>query len=130
MAGLNKVTLIGNVGKTPDVKAVGENAKVARFTIATTETYRDKNTGKKVMNTEWHNIVLWNALADIAEKYLDKGKQVYIEGKLKTRSWEDDNGEKKFMTEIIGDNLILLGSKGNHQAEQPEMPTSEDGLPF
>lgn len=112
MNSLNKVILIGNIGKDPEVRHLEDGATIAKFPLATTETYNDK-TGAKITQTEWHNIVLWRGLAEVAEKYLRKGKQVYIEGKLKTRSWEDKDGNKRYITEIIGDNLIMLGRKSD-----------------
>ena len=109
MGSLNKVQLIGNLGKDPEVRAIPSGVKVANFSIATTESYSDKN-GQKVEKTEWHNIVMWRGLAEVAEKYLRKGKQLYIEGRLQTRSWDDQNGQKKYMTEIVADNMVMLGS--------------------
>jgi len=110
MAGVNKVILVGNLGKDPEVRNLENGATVANFTMATSETYKDKTTGEKKVITEWHNIVLWRGLADIAAKYLHKGDQVYIEGKLRTRSWEKE-GVTRYTTEIVGDNMTLLGSK-------------------
>jgi single-strand DNA-binding protein len=131
MASLNKATLIGNLGKDPEVRAIPSGAKVANFSIATTESYTDKN-GQKVDKTEWHNIVMWRGLAEVAEKYLRKGSQVYIEGRLQTRSWDDQNGQKRYTTEIVADNMIMLGRPGgggqrdggdsySQQREQPAM---------
>ena len=111
MAGsLNKVILIGNLGADPEIREMPDGTKMAKFSIATTEKYTNK-AGEKVSNTEWHNIVLWRWTAEIAEKYLKKGDSVCIEGKLKTRSWEDENGVKKYATDIQGDNMTMLGSK-------------------
>lgn len=112
MAGLNKVILIGNVGRDPEVKYLDKDTAVANFTLATSETYRNKNNELQT-TTEWHNIVVWRGLATIAEKYVKKGNQIYIEGKIRTRSW-DDNGTKKYITEIIASELIMLG-KREHQ---------------
>lgn len=115
---LNKVMLIGNVGKDPEVRYLDGNnnpnsgsTKVATFTLATTERYRDRN-GELRENTEWHNIVAWRNSADVAEKYIRKGTQVYIEGKLRTRSWTDQTGNKRYTTEVTVDNLQLLGKIG------------------
>ena len=108
MAGVNKVILVGNLGADPETRTIESGAKVANFSIATSERYKDKN-GNQVDRTEWHNIVLWRGLAEIAEKYLKKGSQVYIEGKLRTRSWDDQNGNKRYTTEVLGDNMTLLG---------------------
>ncbi len=143
MAGVNKVILVGNLGKDPEVRNLENGAMVANFSMATSETYKDKTTGEKKVITEWHNIVLWRGLAEIASKYLHKGDQVYIEGKLRTRSWEKDN-VTRYTTEVVGDNLTLLGSKpgsgGGDRSTQPPYPNvsdekgsvdnSTDDLPF
>jgi len=111
MAGsVNKVILIGNLGKDPEVRHLENGAAVANFSIATSENYKDRKTGEKVSQTEWHNIVAWRGLAEIAEKYLKKGAKVYIEGKLKTRTWQDKEGNNRYSTEVITDNLTMLGS--------------------
>ena len=111
MAGsLNKVILIGNLGADPEIKEMGDGTKMAKFSIATTEKYTNRE-GQPVSNTDWHNIVLWRRTAEIAEKYLQKGDSVCIEGKLKTRSWEDENGVKKYATDVQGDSMTMLGSK-------------------
>jgi single-strand DNA-binding protein len=107
MRGVNKVVLIGNLGKEPDVQYLEGNIGVAKFILATTESFKDK-AGKLVSQTEWHTVVLWRGLAELAQKYLHKGSLVYIEGRLKTRSWEDKEGVKKFATEIVGENMIML----------------------
>jgi single-strand DNA-binding protein len=112
--------LIGNLGKDPDVQFLEGNIGVAKFSLATTETFKDR-TGKLISQTEWHTVVLWRGLAELAQKYLHKGSLVYIEGRLRTRSWEDKEGNKKFATEIVGDNLIMLDKKmdANHFALPP-----------
>ena len=112
MSGVNKAILVGRLGNQPEVKETPKG-KVANFSIATSETWKDKDTGERKEQTEWHNIVLWRGLAEVAEKYLNKGDQVYIEGKLKTRSYEKD-GVTRYTTEIVGDNLTMLG--GNSDA--------------
>lgn len=104
--------LIGNLGKDPDVQYLEGNIAVAKFPLATTETYKDR-TGKLISQTEWHTVVLWRGLADLAQKYLHKGSLIYVEGRLRTRSWEDKEGNKKFATEIVGDNLIMLDKRGD-----------------
>lgn len=119
MGSLNKAMLIGNLGKDPEVRAIPSGAKVANFSIATTESYTDKN-GQKVDKTEWHNIVMWRGLAEVAEKYLRKGSQVYIEGRLQTRSWDDQNGQKRYTTEIVADQMTMLGRPGGARAEGGE----------
>jgi single-strand DNA-binding protein len=114
MAGksLNKVQLIGNLGKDPEVKYTPQGTPVAKLTIATNERYKDKN-GEWQDRTEWHNVVLWQRLAEIAGEYLKKGGKVYIEGRLQTRSWDDkQTGQKKYMTEVVGNDVILLGGRG------------------
>src|SRR5918993_1313265 len=111
MSGVNKVILVGRLGKEPEVRNLENGAAVANFSIATTESYKDKTTNEKKEVTEWHNIVLWRGLAEIAQKYLHKGDMVYIEGKLRTRSWEKD-GVTRYTTEIVADNMTMLGSRG------------------
>ena len=110
MRGVNRVMLIGNLGKDPDMQFLEGNIGVAKFSLATTETYKDRS-GKLISQTEWHTVVLWRGLAELAQKYLHRGSLVYIEGRLKTRSWEDKEGNKKFATEIVGDNLIMLDKR-------------------
>ena len=111
MAGVNKVILVGNLGKDPEIRTLDNGRSVASFSIATSEAYKDKN-GNKVENTEWHNIVMWSPLAEIAQKYLKKGSQVYVEGKLSTRSWDDKEGVKRYTTEVVVRDLTLLGTAG------------------
>ena len=145
MAGINKVILIGNLGKDPEIRALDNGVKVARFSLATTESYNDRNTGQRVDQTEWHNIVLWRGLAEISEKYLRKGSQVYIEGKLQTRSYQDKEGVTKYSTEIVGQNLTMLGTRtaagtSSEPVNQPNvaktpdeavnLPDDTDDLPF
>lgn len=112
MRGVNRVMLIGNLGKDPDVQHLEGNIAVAKFPLATTETYKDRS-GKLVSQTEWHTVVLWRGLAELAQKYLHKGSLIYVEGRLRTRSWEDKEGNKKFATEVVGDNLIMLDKRGD-----------------
>jgi single-strand DNA-binding protein len=136
--------LIGNLGKDPDMQFLEGNIAVAKFSLATTETYKDRS-GKLISQTEWHTVVLWRGLAELAQKYLHRGSLVYIEGRLKTRSWEDKEGNKKFATEIVGDNLIMLDKRsdgsipvpgfeegdnqGNAEGHHPDENTDER-LPF
>jgi single-strand DNA-binding protein len=105
--------LIGNLGKDPDIQFLEGNIGVAKFPLATTETYKDRG-GKLISQTEWHTVVLWRGLAELAQKYLHKGSLIYIEGRLRTRSWEDREGNKKFATEVVGDNLIMLEKRGDY----------------
>lgn len=116
--------LIGNVGRDPEVRYLdgqSGNAKVATFTLATTERYRDRN-GETRENTEWHNIVAWRNTADVVERFVRKGTQLYIEGRIRTRSWDDQTGNKRYTTEIIADTLQLLGKKTDNPGAQPSAP--------
>ena len=110
MAGVNKAILVGNLGKDPEIRHLDNGVAVANFSLATTESYTNKQ-GERVNQTEWHNIVLWRGLADIAEKYLKKGNSVYIEGKIITRKWEDKDGNARYSTDIVADKMTMLGSK-------------------
>lgn len=113
MAGINKAILVGNLGRDPEVRTLESGATVAQFTLATSESYKNKN-GERVENTEWHNIVVWRGLAEVAGKYLKKGSKVYIEGKITSRSWDDkETGQKRYITEIVADNMVMLDAKGS-----------------
>jgi single-strand DNA-binding protein len=133
----NKVILVGNLGADPDVRFTPAGQQVANFNLATDESYKDKD-GNKVEKAEWHRIVLWRRQAEIAAEYLHKGDKVFVEGKLQTRSWEDQNGQKKYTTEIVGFNIELLGGKGQNAATEESAPaggdpgpgSSDDDLPF
>ena len=107
---VNKVQLIGNLGGTPEVKTFGENKKVTKFSLATSETYYNKD-GERITDTHWHRIVCWNKNAETAEKYLDKGSKIALEGKLTYRTWEDQKGEKRTITEIVVNEFMMLGTK-------------------
>ena len=107
---VNKVILVGNVGKDPETRYLDESTAITKFPMATSETYKNK-AGERISNTEWHNVVLWRGLAQVAEKYVKKGTQIYIEGRIKTRSYDDAEGNKKYITEIVGDQMQLLGRK-------------------
>ena len=122
---VNKVILIGRTGKDAEVRTVGES-KVATFSLATSERYKDSKTGEHKENTEWHNIVCWRATADLAEKYIKKGMNLYIEGKLRTRTWDDQNGVKKSITEIVADSVQLLDKKQDSQST----PAPQDRTPL
>lgn len=113
---INKVILVGRVGKDPEVRHLDNNMVVARLTLATNETYKNKN-GEKVTNTEWHNIVIWRTLAEIAGRYVKKGTMLYVEGKIRTRSWDDKDGNKRYTTEIEADNFQMLSSKSEDTAD-------------
>lgn len=146
MASLNKVMLIGNLGKDAEIRALNGGGKKAGFSIATTERYKDKNSGEMVDKTEWHNIVAWNQLAEIVEKLsLKKGTAVFIEGKITQRSWDDPaSGQKKYVTEIIADRMQVLTPRSQSQGQQEHAPAqaedqysqpsggnaSDDDLPF
>ena len=117
---INKAILIGNVGQDPEIRYTGDvnnGTKVATFRLATTERYRDRN-GNLQEHTEWHNIVVWRNTADVVEKYVKKGTQVYVEGRIRTRSWDDQTGAKRYTTEIVADTLQLLGRKSDGQSQQ------------
>ena len=121
---INKVILVGNVGKDPEIRHLDNNVAVANFPLATSETYTNKN-GEKVTTTEWHNIVAWRGLADVCEKYVQKGRQLYIEGKIRTRSYDAQDGTKRYMTEIYADALQMLGRKDDFQSDAaPERPSA------
>lgn len=107
----NRVQLIGNLGMKPEIKTLESGKKLAKFSIATNETYKNAK-GEKITDTQWHNVIAWNKTAEIAELFLDKGKEVAIEGKLTTKTWDDENGNKRYTTEIVCSELLLLGVKG------------------
>ncbi len=140
--GINKVILIGNLGRDPEIQKFDNGVKKASFSLATTEAFKNKE-GEKTQHTEWHNIVLWRGLAEIAENYLKKGSTIYLEGKIRRRDWEDKDGQKRYTTEIIGDSMTMLGGGprrdsgspegpggGNGEPENGIPPTPEDDLPF
>lgn len=143
---INKVILVGNVGKDPEVRHLDKGVAVANFPLATSESYTASN-GERVNTTEWHNIVVWRGLAEVAEKYVTKGRQLYIEGRLRTRSWDDKDGNKRYTTEVYADNMKLLGKRDdngdvasstaqpvNEKVESVSEPDlsqpEEDDLPF
>ena len=147
MSGVNKVILVGRLGKEPEVRNLENGASVANFTLATSEVYKDRVTGERKEITDWQNVVLWRGLAEITQKYLHKGDMVYIEGKMRTRSWEKD-GVTRYTTEVIADNMTMLSTKpgggsggsGEYAAPQnqnsgnfnnpPVDTNSPDDLPF
>ena len=130
MAGVNKVILIGNLGKDPEVRYLDSGVAVANFSLATTESYKNKE-GERVSQTEWHNVVLWRGLAEVAEKWLKKGSSVYIEGKIRNRKWEDKDGNTRYTTEILGDNMTMLGKKdaGSSETSESTTTTTEESIP-
>jgi single-strand DNA-binding protein len=132
--GVNKVILVGNLGKDPDVRHLEGGAVVCNFPLATTESYKDKN-GNRQDQTEWHNIVLWRAQAEFAEKYCKKGYTIYIEGKLRTRQWEDKDKNKRYTTEVVGESIQILNRNDNKKDDNStmmDMPSAseQDDLPF
>jgi single-strand DNA-binding protein len=129
MASINRVILVGNLGKDPEIRHLDGGIAVARFPIATSETYKDK-TGNKVERTEWHNIVAWRGLAEVAEKYLKKGQSVYIEGRIRSNNYQDKEGVQRYSIEIVADNMTMLGggrSEGNGQGGQA---SQESAAPY
>lgn len=141
MSGINKVILVGHLGKDPDIRHLDNNVTVASFPLATSETYNKD--GKRMEQTEWHNIVMWRGLAEIAEKFLHKGKLVYIEGKIRSRSYEDRENIKRYTTEIVADSFTMLGRKSDFEppsnsgsgrsetsVDFKENQNEDDDLPF
>ncbi len=118
MSGVNKVILIGNLGADPEVRHLQNDVTVANFNLATSETYKDRQTGEKREQTEWHRVVVWRGLAEVVEKYVKKGSKVYVEGKLRTRKWEKD-GIERYTTEILADNLTMLDGKPTYDGPAP-----------
>jgi single-strand DNA-binding protein len=131
--GINKVILVGNLGNDPEVKYMPSGGAVTNISIATTDSWKDKNTGERVDKTEWHRVVFFNRLAEIAGEYLTKGSQVYVEGALRTRKWQDQSGQDKYTTEIVGSEMQMLGSRSGgsgsfdqsapQQSAQPARPS-------
>ena len=125
---VNKVILIGNLGKDPEVRRLENGAVLASFSIATSESYVDKQSGEKKEITDWHDVVLWRGLAEVAEKYLVKGTKIYVEGKLKKRSWQDNEGHTRYSTEVVGDEMTILSkieNKENNTAPYREEAAKE-----
>lgn len=144
MASVNKVILIGNLGKDPEIRTTPQGTSLARFSVATSTTWKD-NSGAKQERTEWHDVVAWEKLAQICGEYLHKGKLVYVEGSLQTRSWEDQNGQKRSKTEIKANNVVMLsprdaaragaggvgaGPEPREASEVAETPAYDDDVPF
>lgn len=125
---VNKVTLIGHLGQDPEVRRLENGVAVAKFSVATTERYKDKN-GEQQSQTEWHNVVVWRQLAEIAEKYLKKGKQVYIDGKLTHRKWQDKDGNNRYTTEVVANNFQMLGSRDGSGGYNSNFPGAENAPP-
>ena len=139
---MNKVILMGNLGKTPETRTLESGVVMCRFPIATSETYKNRKSGEKTSHTEWHNIILWRGLAEVAEKYLNKGDKILIEGRIRTRSWEDkESGQMRFITEILADKMQMIGSikkssEDLNENQEPsvsfiqESPIEQEDLPF
>ena len=125
MSGINKVILIGNLGKDPEVRYLDNGIAVANISLATTENYKNKE-GEKVSQTEWHDVVLWRGLAEVAEKYLKKGASIYIEGKIRTSKWVGKDDNNRYKTEIMADKMNMLSKSFN----EPALNNTEDDLPF
>ena len=122
---VNKVILIGTLGKDPELKYTPQGTAVTKFSMATNESFKDKQSGEWKERTDWHNIVCWQRTAEVAAEYLKKGRKVYIEGRLSTRSWDDkETGQKKYMTEVVANDLVLLGGKGDGGSGGDNMETA------
>jgi single-strand DNA-binding protein len=130
MSGINKVILVGNLGADPESRAMPSGSSVTNFRIATSESWKDKNTGDKQERTEWHNISTFGKLAEICAEYLRKGSKVYIEGKLRTRKWQDKDGNDRYSTEVIANEMQMLGGKGERQTTAAPPPAPANGEPF
>jgi len=130
MASINKVILVGNLGKDPETRFTPSGIKVTKFSIATTDKWKDKSTGEKRERTEWHRIEAWRRLAEICEDYLHKGSQVYVEGKLQTDTWEDKDGMKRYTTKIVAREMQMLGKRDKNTCPVPlDNDTSPDDIP-
>lgn len=133
--GVNKVILVGNLGQKPEIRYTKDSKPIASFSIATSESWKDKTTGDMVEKTEWHNVTFFGRIAEVAEQYLDKGSKVFVEGKLQTDKWEDENGNKRSATKIIGNNMQMLDSRGSNNSSsfdesssvENEAPASQEG---
>ena len=126
MAGINKVILVGNLGQNPELRYTPNGVAVCSLRVATSESYTDRSSGERITNTEWHNVVLWRGLAETAGKYLKTGSQVYLEGKLKTRQWQDQQGQNRYTTEVVADVMQLLGRAPGREdnAQQATAPAA------
>ena len=134
--GINKVIIVGNLGKDPEIRHTPSGVAVASVTVATSETWKDKNTGQQKEQTEWHRIVFFNRLAEIVNEYLKKGSKIYVEGALQTRKWQDQNGQDRYTTEIKASTMQMLDSRTNSAEQQPAQtasapaPDDFDDIPF
>lgn len=152
MAGVNKAILLGNLGKDPEIRTLENGVKVCSFPLATSESYKDRNTGETISRTEWHNIVMWRGLAEVAERFLKKGNQIFVEGKIQTRNYQDKDGNQRYITEVVANEMTMLGGRpgsqeadngsekrensssgsahGNSSHAESPMSEEEDDLPF
>lgn len=126
MAGINKVILIGNLGSDPEVRYTPSGVAVAQFNIATSEEWKDKDSGEKKERTEWHRIIAWRRLGEICGEYLSKGQQVYVEGRIQTNAWEDKEGNKRYTTEIIANTVQFLGKRESSESARPRSTSAAD----
>ena len=127
--GVNKVILVGNLGQKPEMRYTATQTAVANLSIATTESWKDKESGENRDKTEWHRVVFFGSLAEIAEKYLDKGSSVYVEGKIQTRKWQDKDGNDRYTTEVLGNQLTMLGSKSSSDSSNQTDNSSNTPFP-
>ena len=127
--GVNKVILVGNLGQKPEMRYTATQTAVANLSIATTESWKDKESGENRDKTEWHRVVFFGSLAEIAEKYLDKGSSVYVEGKIQTRKWQDKDGNDRYTTEVLGNQLTMLGSKSSSDSSNQTDNSSSTPFP-
>ena len=138
MRGVNKVIVVGNLGQDPETRYLPSGDAVTNISIATSEKWKDKQTGEQKERTEWHKVVMFKRLAEVAAEYLRKGSQVYVEGKLRTNKWQDKNGNDRYTTEIVADQMQMLGGKGNAEPRAPQTPSQpqpgpddfDDDIPF
>ena len=131
MSGVNKAILLGNLGADPEVRTLENGVKVANFRIATSESYKDRNTGERITRTEWHNIVLWRGLAEVAERFLHKGDQIFVEGKLQTRTYQDKDGQNRYVTEVVANEMTMLGKRdGGDQSQGRQESKQNTGAPL
>lgn len=126
MSGVNKAILLGNLGADPEVRTLENGVKVANFRIATSESYKDRNTGERITRTEWHNIVLWRGLAEVAERFLHKGDQIFVEGKLQTRTYQDKDGQNRYVTEVVANEMTMLGKRDGGDQNQGRQESKQN----
>ncbi len=130
MSSVNKVIIVGNLGKDPEIRYTSAGKPIANLTVATSENWKDKNTGEKQEKTEWHKVTFFDKLAEIVGQYLKKGSKIYLEGKLQTRKWQDKDGQDRYTTEIVGSEMKMLGAKGEGESRAAPAPTANSGNDF